>query len=266
MPTSGSFDIPHVRITDHFIRVAADADVGEDTVDRRFLGLASLTESNPSAREMGEGYLAHYEQFEHRQWFLDSAAVYLDQASVDLGEDSLTVPLVRLWFLQRDYDRIRRLARGIDVAEISDAWTLYRIGESFNHADMIGQAVVYFQAAVDHAPGDLEFRWKLATALAQAGRSEEALAVYDGIIEDNPKFERAYNDRGLTRALLGDLDGAEQDFLKSLALNPDADHTLGTLASLYLNLGRPDEGRKYMSRLTRLFPNNPTYARMMAQF
>ena len=67
MPISGSEDIPHVRVTDHFIRTP---DSKEESIlsteemqeQKQFVGMASLVESSPSARDIAESYLTYYEE------------------------------------------------------------------------------------------------------------------------------------------------------------------------------------------------------------
>lgn len=138
----------------------------------------------------------------------------------------------------------------------------YRIGEAFLSTGQPTKAVHYLELALDHAPEHLRFLNKLASAYKNDGQLHRALSTYDAVLEANPKFEVAYNDRGFTRVLLGDFEEAEADFLTALALDPDAIAPLGNLASLYYNTNRKVEARPYLQRLLELDPDNPDYLRL----
>ena len=184
-----------------------------------------------------------------------------ERAQRDASAEALALPLVRLWHLQQDYRSIMNLARTLDPATIADAWTLYRMGEAFLKTGQPAEAIRYFSLAVDRAPEHLRFQDKLATAYSEDGQLQAAISIYDTILEANPKFATSYNNRGFARALLGDLDGAEADFLAALRLDPDETFALANLASLSANTDRKAEARPYVQRLIRLDPENQNYRR-----
>ncbi len=103
---------------------------------------------------------------------------------------------------------------------------------------------------------------KLASAYGADGQLNAALSIFDDILEANPTFDEAYNNRGFTRVVLGDLQGAEEDFLAALALNPDDPSYLGNIASLYFNTNRKAEARPYARRLIELEPANVRYQQL----
>ncbi len=267
MPVSGSTDIPHVRITDHFIRKPGRAaqpllSPEEISAQKEFVRLASLIEAAPPARDVAEGYLTYYEEVTNHPGFLDSAAVYLEKAQQETSQQALAAPLIRLWFWQDAYDAIIRLALTLDEQTIRDPWTLYRIGEAFLTMGRPREAIHYYDLAVRLAPEHLRFLDKLASAYSQDGQLNEAISIFDTILEANPTFDEAYNNRGFTRVVLGDLQGAEEDFLAALALNPDAPHYLGNVASLYYNTNRKAEARPYVQRLLAMEPGNASYRQL----
>ncbi len=265
MPVSGSIDIPHVKVTDHFIRVTKPDEIEilsaeeGDASQKRLVRLAALIDKSPPPEEVAEGFLTYYEEVTNHPGFLDSAAAYLEQAQRTKTPQELARSLVRLWFWQKNFGAIKTLAPTLDPNAVDDAWTWYRIGEAFLSTGAPQDAAMYFRRAVDHAPGHLRFRNKLGAALSQSGLLDEALATFDAILTDNPKFEEAYNDRGFTRALLGDMAGAEADFRAALALDPDAILPLANLASLYFNTDRKAEARPLVKRLLELDPSNDDY-------
>ena len=71
MPKSGAIDIPHVRITDHFIRKPVKK---QDVASiKKFIGLIAINEKDPEPKIKGEAYLNQYEKFDHNLSMLDSA-------------------------------------------------------------------------------------------------------------------------------------------------------------------------------------------------
>jgi len=58
-------------------------------------------------------------------------------------------------------------------------------------------------------------------ALANTGKLSEAMKLFDKAIEINPDDASAYNNRGITKAMLGDTKGAIEDFDQAIKLNPD---------------------------------------------
>ncbi|MGF1478611.1 MAG: tetratricopeptide repeat protein [Cyanophyceae cyanobacterium] len=59
---------------------------------------------------------------------------------------------------------------------------------------------------------------KLAEAKAEEGDSIEALQNYSQAISLNPQYARAYGERGLLRANLGDKHGAREDYQQAAQL------------------------------------------------
>ena len=263
MPVSGSSDIPHVRVTDHFIRTPIEGDrllsTEEMEAQKKLVGLASLIENDPPITDVVKGFLTYYEEVTNNPVFLDSALVYLERARAEAPARELAPLWIWAWFWRQDYGSIIGLAGSLNAQTIQDPWTLYRIGEAYLSTGQPANAIRYLQLAVGRAPEHLRFLNKLAAAYTNAGNFNEALSIYDSILDVNPNFEAAYNDRGFAHILMGDFEAAEADLVTALDLDPDAISPLGNLASLYYNTGRGDEARPYVQRLLELDPDNPDY-------
>ncbi len=270
MPTSDAADIPHVRITDHYIRVPAPP---QPVKDPAFVRLVSRTKAAPSARDMADGYLTYFAQFRNERRFLDSAAVYMAAAAKVVPPAELAPSQVRLAFLQGDHAAVIRLAGFFGTPGSGDAMTHCRIGQAFAKEGRYREAIGFLSRSVEQAPDHLECGKELANAYVQDRQFDAALTVLDRLLTAQPKLADAYNNRGfarigkaLTLAQAGDSPGAqdafeaaEADFRQALALNPDEEQALANLASLYLNTNRPAEARPYAERLVRLRPDNPDY-------
>ena len=257
MPVSGSQDIPHVTITDHFIR-SSGLDMAPLGRPSDFVRMASLVDSSPTDAEIAAGFLTYYETVTNAPGFLDSAAVYLYRA--DLSGEDVDVQRIRLNFLRGDFAAVLRIAQTMSMS--LDAWTAYRIGDSFLQTQMPEQAVPYLERALQVAPEHLRFMVRLGVAYSQSGRFSEALTTFNDAIERNPKQADARNNRGYTHVLSGSLRRAEEDFQAALALDPDLESAIANLASLYLNTGRMGEARRYAQRLIQIDSFNPQYRQL----
>ena len=260
MPVSGSSDIPHVTITDHFIRSPDSrvATVADPEKRAEFVRMASLVDPSPSLTELAEGYLTYYETVTDAPGFLDSAMVYLREAE-RVGErvDAL---MIRTHFLRGEASAVVRIAR--NIKEVTDPWTAYRIGEAYLMQGYPEEARTYLAQAVEGAPEHLRFMLRLASAHSQSGHQLEAIGLFNRVLEANPKLAEAYNNRGFAHVLSGDAIRAESDFRSAISLDPDMLGALANLASLYLNLDRRDEARPLARRLLDEAPMNPQYRQL----
>ena len=260
MPVSGSKDIPHVTITDHFIRSPGSDSLvmGSPDDSARLVRMASLLDPAPTPSSVAEGYLTYYETVTNHPGFLDSALVQLTRAQAE-GEEVIDL-LIRTHFLQQDFDEVIRLAPGSE--QLDDAWTAYRIGDSFLATGRPHEAMAYLEVAVRLAPAHLRFMLRLASAYSQNGLQQDAIDLFGRILSANPKLTDAYNDRGFAYVLMGDAERAEADFLEAIALDPDSERALANLASLYFNTGRKEEARPYVRRLLDIDSANLQFRRL----
>jgi hypothetical protein len=268
MPTTGSSDIPHVRITDHFIRKPDVKGEGpqlspeELQAQKEFFRLACRTQAQPGSRLMAEGYLAQYEQFTAKAWLLDSAAGNIGKALAVEGEAKLLRPLIRLRYLQNDFAALTQLAQKYPPAQITDAWTAYRLGEAWQQSSNLPQAITWFRRAHQLAPGHLKFKTKLASALINHQQVDEAMTLLHELTGTYSKDAGIWNNRGYGYVLQNNMNAAEKDFLRALSLDPDSEIAMANLASLYLNTGNKAEAQRFTAMLLKRDPGNPQYLRL----
>ncbi len=267
MPQSSTQDIPHVRITDHFIRVVnvpETLSLKEIEERKRFIRMASLVSKSPSDHLIADGLLTYFELITNRPGILDSAKVYLSRAARKNDAPELTESYIRLWYLDESYPEIRRFVRANPDQKYFEAWSHLRIGEAFAANREFGIALSYLEAAVERAPGFLRFKDRLASVHSEVGNTDRALELFRQITEANPLFEYAIVNMGYARLLSGDFDAAEADFLKAIGLYPDAEVALGNLATLYATTGRIAEASLVLNTLLKLVPDNIRYQQMAA--
>lgn len=265
MPQSKTQDIPNVRITDHFIRVVkSPVQLSEDEIEsrREFIRMASLMNAHPTHSNTAEGFMSYYELITNRPGMLDSARVHLRRAkSTEPGVD-LTESFIRLWYLEEDYQSIRKLMRSGEAGPLTTAWSYFRVGEAYSASNELGTAIDYLKEAVERSPGHLRFMERLASTYTDNENHPAARKLFTKIDEANPNFEDAVNNRGFSHLVTGQFEAAEKDFLTAIALYPDAVVALGNLASLYANTDRKEEAKILVERLLALDPGNDAYIRL----
>lgn len=229
MPKSGSVDIPHVRITDHYIQKHSPPQKTATTnlgANPNFLGLKILTKEKGTALEMAEGYLACYDKYIPDPIMLDSAVFYLEQSTQPLSETYRS--WIHYYFNREAYTQIVQLTAQLDTATIRDGWTNYRIGEAFfkNNAPTI--AWQFYRKAVGEMPFNLDFQEKLGITELYRKDLVAAKRTFDFVLQENPKRPMAQLNRGYLFALEGQLEIAEHHYDRAIQLDPD-------YAQAYLN-------------------------------
>jgi len=274
MPNSGSIDIPHVTVHDHYIRKPLNK--AEKQGIKEFIGLYAINEKDPAAIIRAKAYLNQYEKFENKAVYLDSAAFYLkDKTDKDLKAD--LEPLVQLNFIKNNFGQIvtyvNRLtdnyllkSRLVSKSYSNDhAWTSYRIGEAFYKTGNVPRAILYFKKAVDLAPFVLDFKNKYASALASNNQLPEAVQQYNEILKEHPKHVSTLTNLGYVKLSQGDLNEAEKLYARALKLDPDYEPLLLNLAGLYAYKRDFAASKKYLNRILTLNPKSQQAKQALTQ-
>lgn len=269
MPVSGSKDIPHVTIHDHFIRIPEkiSSTKTKNKKTRLFLGLVCINDSNPTAETRAKAYLYQYEKFDPFSYYLDSAENILK-----IKSKGNILPYIHtyihLLFLQQKMHQIDRLIQQKDIQQyIQDihsddllntrAWTLYRIGEAEYQLRKYKEAEQFFERAVTLAPYILEFRNKLAVTQMQTHQSLKAYQNWLYILQENPMFIPAYSNLGLLKLQQNQLDSAYYYLKKGQSIDPDNDKLLTNMIAYYIRIKAFDSARKITDHLLKKYPSHP---------
>lgn len=259
MPVSGSVDIPHVTVHDHYIRKRPIA--LQEAKDRgRFLGLRCVNNPNPDIRSRLVAYVQHFEKFDVGNSVLLDSAVQLSKG-IALGDTAYLGELVHLHFTRRDYAMIVRIAEASGGMQTltrhvltrrswsnEDAWTAYRIGESYLNLGNTALALPYLQAANRLAPAHFEFSNKLASAFMALNRVSEAENLYRRLTVECPNYAPGWSNLGYIRLLQGYPGEAEQYYRKALGLDPDYGQAVVNLSGLLAMHQRKDEAYRLLKR------------------
>lgn len=229
MPRSGSIDIPHVTITDHFIsKKTAQKSPGEvkPTISEekkkeisQFIELKCMTTAKPDGLLKAKGLVATYDKFIKDRMLLDSALICLRQYGEFKNEAFPT--FIHVLFAKEDYRQIINNHQKIPLLDLSDSWTLYRIGEAFYHNGESRSALPYWEKCVKQEYNNLNFKLKLANVYMDIKQFPRAEKLYREITLANPKMEQAWCNLGFCLANMGKYPESMSCYSRALALNPD---------------------------------------------
>jgi tetratricopeptide (TPR) repeat protein len=269
MPNSGSSDIPHVSIHDHFIRKKISNEQQKKL--RNFLGLKAINNSHPPAITIAKAYLNQFEKFDPQTYYLDSAMKYLGK--IDDAEKFHAY--VQLLFNQKNFAAINDLllSTGIDSVlkkicnqtslDNKEAWTCYRAGEALSAIGNYQLAKTFLEQCVRLAPHHPEFRNKLGVCELQLGNHFAARKIFTSIIIDYPIDAKAYTNSGYLDALENDFLSAEKNYLKALTIDPDNSTTLINYGGLKILTEKFLEGSTFLANALKTDPDNYRAQQMM---
>jgi tetratricopeptide (TPR) repeat protein len=134
------------------------------------------------------------------------------------------------------FERALPLAKGDNIPVV-----LGRLAESYQKARQYDKAVDYYQKAIAANPTDSDLRNNLGNALAEMGKSAEALQEFQKAAELNPaKAARYYFNLGAVTYNLGKMDEAASAFRKAIEID-------ATYADAYFWLGQALMGKATMA-------------------
>ena len=274
MPKSGAIDIPHVRITDHFIRKPMNKQNAESI--KKFIGLFAINEKKPEPKVKAEAYMNQFEKFDHRSALLDSAKKYLSDNSVEDIKSNLSF-LIRLNFLRNDYEKIIFYASKFNPDTLlnkilihqsytnEDAWTCYRIGESLQNLNKPLQANLFLKKATELAPYNMDFLNKFAGNLFALNKQDEAKKIYEKIISEDSKYAPAYCNLGFIFFLRQDFNSAEKNYDIALSLDPDYELALMNKTQLYITEGVYEKAKSIFNLLLKKNPKNEKLKKILKE-
>jgi hypothetical protein len=266
MPVSGSEDIPHVSIHDHFIRKRPEPHAVANK--GAFKGLVCINDPKPDRLTQARAYLQQFEKFEPQHFaLLDSASIRLPGASAEELKANFAF-LVQLYYLKQEYGRVIELTNRYGANELldrilkrkswsnEDAWTAYRIGEAYLKAGDGPRSYSFYKLAYQLAPYYFEFANKYGNAAMLMAKPEEATGIFEKLVAENPGYAPGISNLGYLRLLLKRTDEAERLYARALALDPDYIPALLNMAGLYISKNENLMAKIYLKRVLTLQPEN----------
>jgi tetratricopeptide (TPR) repeat protein len=263
MPSSGSIDIPHVTVHDHYIRKPEEqkeTTLAEDV----FLGLAAINTKKPGKRSRIKAYLQQFERFEANPIYLDSVRALLEKMSLA----NFRHEWVHYYYLRNDPGGIVKLVEENGKAEQwlaglnkkswdnQHAWTAYRIAEGYRKFKDYQTAIAFATRSVELAPNHPEFLVKQSSIYALLNDFEAAEKGNRKVLEMNPQIAEAWSNLGYVLLAQNELNEAEEAILEARKLDPDYRQARVNLASVYLSQERWADARKLLEALLRENPQD----------
>lgn len=263
MPSSGSIDIPHVTVHDHYIRKPITRKEKEKI--KTFVGLYAINEKHPSAELKTQAYLNQFEKFDSNPVYLDSAAFFIKKAKRE--NHHVLASEIKLYFIKKEYQQVLVLLEKYGEDKLygelihqrfdnSEAWTAYQIAESYSATNQLPQAIKWFSKANTLAPFYQEFKNKLATAYASSNQYQQAEQLYAEILKEYPKHVSALTNLGYLKLMKGDIQSCEQLYQRALSLDPDYEPLLMNVVGLYVSKHDNINTIKYLKQIIKVNPDN----------
>jgi Tfp pilus assembly protein PilF len=265
MPRSGSIDIPHVTVHDHYIRKPSTKSEKEKV--KQFMGLFAINDKQPDSLTRAKAYINQFEKFDQKTEYLDSAKKYLSVQNTNLLNKNLDA-LVQLHFLKQDYASVFTIINKLGSEQVlknrlnkqsysnDNAWTCYRIAESYLNLNNSKQALLFHKKAVELAPFVPDFRDKLANCYAINGDVKNAEIQFEKTLKEYPKHISALTNYGYLSLTIGNMQKAEQLYNQAIKLDPDFEPLLMNLAGLKNFKGDTKGAVELLKKILKRNPNN----------
>ncbi len=263
MPHNGSIDIPHVAVTDHYIRRRPLADA-EKTKITAFLGMKCFNNDAVDAITTARAFMEFYERYRQSPALLDSALKYLARQDAEESGPKQSRDYIRAYFLRGDYARVLQYAAALQPASLTDAWTCYRVGEAYMQQHDAAKAQPWYNQAVAIWPYSLDFQNKYGACLLAQHNLPDAEKTFKYILSENPKHAPAAGNLGFIYMQQGQPTLAYEYFMRSIALDPDAAQVLINLAVYYHNNSDLIRCRQVLQHLLKRYPENAQGQAMLA--
>lgn len=263
MPRNGSIDIPHVAVTDHYIRKRPMSDTLEKKITA-FLGLKCFNNDNVDAITTARAYMEFYERYNPNKGLLDSALQYLGRQQDAEANQKQNRDYVRAYFLLSDYNKVAEYAAQLKPEAIKDAWAAYRIGEAYYQLQQLQNSLPWYQRAVEIWPYALDFQSKYAICLLATGNITEAAKVLNFVVGERADHQAGNNNLGYIYLQQGNMTMAYDHLLKANNADPDHEQTLINLAVWYHANQQDDKARKCLQHLLKKHPQNQQAKAMLA--
>ncbi len=266
MEKSGAIDIPHVRVTDHFIKIPNKTSVKSNLTNRQLKGIVAINNHNPSYLSIAKAWIAYNEKFGFDASALDSATYYLGLANKQEELKYILSAQIHIHYLKQEHRSNAQLfASQKHLIEMfsspsysnEDAWTCYRMGESFLQLNQLAMATQWIQKACDLAPYQMNFNNRLASLYIDQKKYKQAKVLLQFIIK-----EQAHNDQALCNLgylyLLSENDTmmARNYYNRALQYNPDYEQALLNIVGLELIGSNLKEAKRVLNVVLSINPDN----------
>lgn len=255
MPKNGSIDIPHVAVTDHYIRKrpVAKKEQGEITA---FLGLECYNNDKVDGITRARGFMEFYERYNPNKGLIDSALKYLDSEQTVEETEKQNRDYIRAWFVLNDFNKVISYAKALQPEQMNDAWTSYRIGEAYYQTGRANEAIHWYARAVEQWPHALDFQNKYGTCLLALQNIADAKRTFQFMLNENPHYGPAHTNLGYIYMQEGNNTMAYDHLTKAIKYEPDNQQALINIAVWYHLNKKDDKAETTLKHLLKKHPAN----------
>lgn len=208
MPVSGSVDIAHVTVHDHYIRKPLkETDKNEI---KELIGLYAVNNPSPTLYEQTRAYLEYWEKF-------DKNPLYLEKAYKLLQKGTNNNLWLKYYYLNGDYDK----ACNLKLAE-SDltAWELFILGECYAKIERPREALYYATNAFRIDATNPQIAEQVGRFYINAGKLMEAYEITTSVLSEFPNSGVVLNQKAKVLLLLKRNSEAKSLLERALSLEP----------------------------------------------
>jgi tetratricopeptide (TPR) repeat protein len=243
MPATGSEDIPHVSVHDHYIRIPkAASDVAER---QKLVGLYAVNNPSPDKETEIRAYLEYWEKFDKNPFYLKMA-----------GEKLAGTDYPRLWlkyyYLSEKYAEATSVK--LDLDQLS-SWELFTLGESYGKQKAWSQAIYYLEKSYGMDATLPDVGKQLLRYYITQGELKKAEIIANELGSKFPKNGSIINLKAKILIMTGDFDKALPYMERSLSLEPDDIDVWGTHLNYYASLGEKSNFLFWANKIKRKAPN-----------
>ena len=255
MPKNGSIDIPHVAVTDHYIRKNPVDDKQQSEI-KAFLGLVCYNNDDVDAITKARGFMEFYERYNDNDGLIDSAIKYLDNAADVEATEKQNRDYIRAYYLLNNFEKVVTYAELLQVESINDAWTAYRIGEAYYQISRKTEALDWYKRATSLEPYTLDFQNKYGNCLTTINKVDEAKRVYEFILKEYPKYAPAHTSLGYIYMQEGRSTLAYDHLSKAIMYEPD-NKQAGINIAVWYHLNKRDaDAQRVLEHILKKHPDH----------
>lgn len=247
---SGTTDIPHVRSTDHFIRVLDKnkkvSKVAAGT-KKGSVVFKNFADTIISPRTLAIAYMDYYELSEANPLYLKKIAHFIDslEPKQQLRYYGLSRAALPSRFLQVQPNDLKNGLEALYLAELRQ-----RSGLS---------ALPYFDRAFELLPDNLNLLFSASNAYTTAGNHAKAIQLYDEILKRKPYHAEALTNKGFLLMTLGENEKALRMTEQAIVADPNYTLAYENRINILLQVGELAKAKTYLDDLIKQNPKNQDY-------
>ena len=158
-------------------------------------------------------------------------------------------------YQSKQYDAAEKLAKSLTKKFPKHPFAWKVLGALLGQAGRTSEALNIFQNLILLTPQDTQAHYNLGLSLKGLGKLDEAEKSFRQAIILDPNYANAYNNLGITLRELGRLEEAETNYRQAIALNPNSIEAHSNLGALLQELGKQYEAEKMLNQAIKLEPN-----------